>query len=412
MLPRFIIKFRIILLILLILFSSFQASNVEIKISKNGVIKKNHCNSELMHSFNENINPKENKAANIADEELLRICPNNKYTCCTLEDMQPMLETFKYTRDLLLFKNLMLEKLLLYFNSVALESFENFTKDFNQEQIKCTGEREYRKLKEYYLYIQEFSVDVMEMVKRTTNQVIHLYSSFLCTACSPFNSTMYEYDNDNNRPIVHINKRTCQNIVEISLERKNLAFIWNRLNKIINAIKCKENTKNSKKLSFENYSEIELRYYSHESCLSEDQSFVDKEECNFLCKQELKFFSFDDFRLYRVKTAIEALQDTFEMHLKKSTMRVTDQLMKEEEEKHPKSEVRKYIDKLSCIKDRYYFLKQIPEAKYDISKVEVIVEKYAGLISNSYEINMLYFASVNRLVVLGFLLLGLLWNNL
>ena len=43
----------------------------------------------------------------------------------------------------------MLEKLLLYFNSVAKESFEKFLKTFTEEQIQCTGQTEYSRLKMY-----------------------------------------------------------------------------------------------------------------------------------------------------------------------------------------------------------------------------------------------------------------------
>ena len=374
-----------------------RGSNVEIVVQMNGVTKKNHCNVEMMNSFIPEIDFKEKRTATVADQEVLQVCPNNKFTCCSIEEMQPMLQTFKYTRELLLFKNVMLEKLLLYFNSVAKESFEKFTSTFTKPEKICTGEREYERLQMYYSFIQENSESVIEMVKKTTNQIINLYSSFLCTTCSPVNETIYDFDDKLNRPVIRINKRTCQNIIEFSLERKNLEFIWVRLNKIINAVMCKKNTQSSKKHQIETYRDIELRYYFHEDCLSEDQSFVDKEDCAKLCRRELKFFTLDDFRLYRVNMAIEALQETFELQLSKDKIRITDQLMQDEERKHPNSEVKLHVEKLSSIKDRYYFLKQQADSKYDMTKAYVEIEKYSGLISNSYEINMLYFKSASLL---------------
>lgn len=393
------------LLPLLLCLSPLFASNVEIEIRNKGGTEVNKCNMELMHSFNEDIDAKEKRRADFADEELLKICPNNKYTCCSREEMQPMLERFKYTRDLLMFKNQMLEKLLLYFNSVAKESFEKFIENFSPAEIKCTGEKEYGKLTTYYMYIQEFSSDVMEMVNRTTAQILSLYSSFICTVCSPFNHSMYQWDETHNRPSIHINKRTCQNIIEISLERKNLVFIWNRLNKIINAIKCKKDLTNSKVKDFESYSAIELRYYSHEECYQKDENFIEKDECIELCKSELKFFSFDDYRLYRVKTAIEELQNTFEMRLSKDNLRLTDKLMEDEEERHPNSEVKSYIDKINSILDRYYFLRQVPGTKFHLENSEVVISKYSGLISNSYEMNMIFF---NRVSVVGAMVVNVL----
>jgi hypothetical protein len=365
-----------------------------------------------MHSFNQDIDPQEMRRADFADENLLKICPNNKYTCCSMEEIQPMFDRFKYTRDLLLFKNKMLEKLLMYFNSVAKESFEKIVDNFTPEEIKCTGEREYQKLHEYYLYIQEFSENVLSMVNRTTNQVINLYSSFVCTVCSPFNSSMYQYNEEKHVPSIIINKRTCQNIVEIALERKNLVFIWNRLNKIINAIKCKKDTTNSKVKDFESYSAIELRYFSHEECYKKDENFVENDECINLCKRELQLFSFDDYRLYRVKAAIEELHNTFDIHLSTDKLQLTDKLMQEEEERHPREEVRQYIDKINSIQDRYYFLTQVPDSKYNLANSDVVISKYSGLISNSYEMNMLSLESQGILTVGVFFVLGLLVKEL
>jgi hypothetical protein len=349
-----------------------------------------------MSNFVPDIDPKDKRKAFNADEEFLKICPNNKFSCCTTEDIQPMLETFKYTRELLLFKNQMLEKLLLYFNSVAPESFDKFLGTFNEEAIKCTGKREFDRLKMYYSFVQENSEDVLEMVKQSTNQIINLYSSFLCTICSPVNNIIFEYDDKHKESYLHINKRTCSNIINYSMDRKNLRFIWNRINKIINAIFCKNNsTVKQRDDIFLTYKSIEQQYANYDDCAADDKNFVDKPECEELCKKELRLFSLDDFRLYRVILAMNQLQQNFEINVRSKKTQITDQMMKEEEEKHPNSEVKNYVTKLNTISDRYYFLKpnKNPFSRYDISKLNIRIEKYSGLVSNSYEINMLYFNS-------------------
>ena len=370
---KFIIQLLPHIFLFLSLMSIVSSSNVEIVIKKgeDEVTETNKCNVEWMHSFMPDIDPKEKKTAFFADEEMLKICPNNRFSCCSVEDMEPMLKTFKFTRELLMFKNLMLEKLLLYFNSVAKESFDKFHKSFTPEEIKCTGEIEYSRLKMYYSFIQENSETVLEMVKKTTNQIINLYSSFLCTTCSPVNMLLYELDEETKTPTIYINKRTCQNVVEFSLERKNLAFIWNRLNKIINSIKCKTNTKISKRDVFKSKNQIDLEYYLHEECLSEDQSFVDNEDCTSLCRSELKFFSLEDFRLYRVNFAIEALQEMFELQISKRSINITKQLMENEEKRHPNSEVKNHIEKKNTMTDRYFFLKQMADTPYNLSLIHI-----------------------------------------
>jgi len=352
---------------------------------------------DLMSRFIPDIDPRDKRKASNADEEFLQICPNNKYTCCSIEDMEPMLSTFKYTRELLLFKNKMLEKLLLYFNSVAPESFDKFLSSFTEKAKKCTREREFDNLKKYYKFIQENSEEVLEMVQQTTKQIINLYSSFLCTICSPVNNIIFEYDEKEERPVLHINKRTCSNILNYSLERKNLRFMWNRINKILNAVFCKEdNTIEERDDIFLTYKAIEQQYKNYDDCSADDKNFVDRPECARICKNELKLFTLDDFRLRRVIKAIEEFQKNFEIDNKQKKNNITELLMQEETEKHPEEDIKNYIMKLNKITDRYFFLKPIEsrqDSRYDISKIDVRIEKYSGLVSNSYEINMLYFDS-------------------
>ena len=377
------------------------------KKGEEGVKETNKCNVEWMNTLMPDIDPKQKKVAKFADEEMLKICPNNRFSCCTVEEMAPMLYTFKFTRELLLFKNLMLEKLLLYFNSVAKESFEKFLKTFTEEQIQCTGQTEYSRLKMYYSFIQENSETVLDMVKKTTNQIINVYSSFICTTCSPVNMLIYEFNDNLNKPVISINKRTCQNVIEFSLERKNLAFIWNRLNKIINSIKCKTNTKISKKDVFKSKNQIDLEYYMHEECLSEDQSFVDNIDCANLCREELTLFTLDDFRLYRVNFAIKALQEMFELQISKKNIDITKKLMESEEQKHPNAEVKNHIEKKDTMTDKYFFLKQKIDSRYNIKDIEINIEKYSGLISNSYELNISYLNSQKLFACLSILLISI-----
>ena len=413
MLTKFIIQQTTPLLFLILLCQLISTSNVEIVVKKNGITKTNLCNVDLMSRFIPDIDPRDKRKASNADEEFLQICPNNKYTCCSIEDMEPMLGTFKYTRELLLFKNKMLEKLLLYFNSVAPESFDKFLSSFTEKAKKCTGEREFENLKMYYDFVQKNSEEVLEMVKQSTQQIINLYSSFLCTICSPVNNIIFEYDEKEDRPVLHINKRTCSNILNYSMERKNLRFMWNRINKILNAVFCKEDKTIAERDDiFLTYKSIEKQYKNYDECSADDKNFVDRPECARICKNELKLFTLDDFRLRRVIKAIEEFQKNFEIDIKQKKNNITELLMQEETEKHPEEDIKNYIMKLNKITDRYFFLKPIEsreDSRYDISKIDVRIEKYSGLVSNSYEINMLYFDSqgiVSVMMVFIFMIIG------
>jgi hypothetical protein len=197
------------------------------------------------------------------------------------------------------------------------------------------------------------------------------------------------------------------------MDRKNLRFMWNRINKILNAVFCKEDsTIKERDDIFLTYKSIEMQYKNYDDCAADDKNFVDRPECAKICKNELKLFSLDDFRLYRVIVAMKELQKHFEIDIKQKRNNITEELMREEEERHPVEQVKNYVMKLNTITDRYFFLKPIedrPDSRYDISKIDVRIEKYSGLVSNSYEINMIYFESqvmLNVMVGLVLMVLG------
>ena len=304
--------------------TSMICSNVEVVISHSGIKKKNHCNIGIINSFLPEIDLKEHRIAWQSDKSMTDICPNNKYTCCSVAEMQPMLEQFRITRDLLLYKNKMLEKLLVYFDTVAKESYDNFLKGFTKHEIQCLGEKRFEKMGQYYDFINHNSHSVMEMVNTTSRQIQNFESALLCTACSPINEILYKLDVDTRTPVLLINKMTCKNIVEISYNRQNLDILWNQINKIIEGIDCKDgevndkdhdengnkSIKNDKQLK--SLQSVEDKYIHHEECLEDTQNFMDIDFCAELCKSELELLEMTDIGLYRIKIALKKLKGTFE----------------------------------------------------------------------------------------------------
>lgn len=323
--------FKIIISLLFVISSSYT-SNVEIIISRGGVKKVNHCNTGIMNSFMPEVIERSKRVAWKAEENVKEVCPNNQFTCCTREEMEPMLEQFKETREMLIFKNKMLEKLLMYFNTVAIESFNNFTSSFSENEIKCTGQKDYQKMETYYKFIQDNSHEVLTTVKKTTLQVLNLYSSFVCSACSPINEKVYTMAEETERSVLFVDKGTCQNIVQLGLDRKNLIIVWNQINKIIHAIMCKE--RNQKKMHFDTRAALDLKFYFYESCLEDDQAFTTNTDCADLCRDLLGSYSFSDLGLFRINMAIEELQKTFELRLGEDEKTISETLMFQEETRH------------------------------------------------------------------------------
>lgn len=337
-----------IIIILGILTVRSFCSNFSVVINLEGVKKRNICNLQYMKSLMPDLETKNTRVAWQADEDLLSKCPNNTFTCCTSEEMEPLLRHFQYTRELMLFKNQLLEKLFSFLNSVARESFEGFKASFNQEEIQCAGQREYRRLGTYYKFIVVNSAEVNRILKNNTNRLLELYSSFICASCSPINELVFSYNKQREEPVVNLNKRTCQTIVELSYERQILNVMWNRINKIINAIKCKGGVFNE--MVLETFQEVRDSYQVHEKCLKEDYLFVNDPVCSQLCKEKLRFFHFTDFRLYRIQFSLETLHQTFNIKSKKDEALIN--LLSEEEIKHPNSEVKEHIKKIDLIRDR------------------------------------------------------------
>lgn len=338
----------IITLSIIILLKSILASNFPVVINTKGVKNKNICNLEYMKSLLPEIETKSKRIAWEAEPELLEICPNNTYTCCNSEEINRLAEYFKQTRDLLLFKNQLLQKLFSFLNSVARESFESFKNGFTEKEIQCAGKREYDRLQIYYNFIVSNAAEVNRNVEQNTQKLIELYSSFLCASCSPINELLFSINTKTKRPIVYLNKRTCETVVELSYNRITEKILWNRINKIINAIKCKGGIQNE--LILETFTEVLDSYNQHDECLQEDYNFVNDPKCAQLCKEKLQFFNFTGYRLNRIKYALEALHQTF--NLKSKTDYGLVQILKAEDKKHPNEFVKQHIEKFNSIQDK------------------------------------------------------------
>ena len=177
--------FKLIVLIVLCSFSLCIQNKIVIdtkteKTDDNFMI--NQCSVEALATYIPNYSKKANITPEKGNDEVKKICPNLKFTCCKKNHLNHMANQLKTTLNFLKYRGTIMEIMLNRIGNLPPDNFKIFLKELTSDDINCYKEKERNMLELKKLRMGD-NPDLLKTIEKKIYEInfskIKMFKNFL-----------------------------------------------------------------------------------------------------------------------------------------------------------------------------------------------------------------------------------------